>query len=190
MRHADALTALIATDATLMELLRTAGKLGMTDWCIGAGAVRNLVWNHLHPGRPALCAPDVDFVYFEPGDLSATHEAQVLLALTQAAPQVTWDVVNQARVHLWYENHYGVAKKPLDSLAAGIASWPETATCVGASLDTKDQLHIIAPHGLDDLFNLILRRNPAFTDKALYLQRLTDKRFSERWPGLQIAPDQ
>lgn len=185
MQHAEALTHLVAADPALMHLLRVARHIGLADWCIGAGAIRNLVWNHLHPDQPAQLANDIDFVYFEPGDLSGAHEERALDALTWAAPHVVWDVVNQARVHLWYEQRHGVALAPIDSLTTGVAGWPETATCVGVRLDGQDLLHVIAPHGLDDLFNLVLRRSPAFSNATFFAQRLADKQFAKRWPGLQ-----
>ena len=80
---------------------RAACATGL-DWCIGAGAVRALVWNHLH-GLPAGShAPaDVDFVYFDPADLSSASETGLAARLRAAAPDAPWEVVNQARVHLW-----------------------------------------------------------------------------------------
>ena len=74
--RADALRALVRAHAPLMRWLRAARACATgLDWCIGAGAVRALVWNHLH-GLPAGShAPaDVDFVYFDPADLSSASE--------------------------------------------------------------------------------------------------------------------
>lgn len=94
-------------------------------------------------------------------------------------------MVNQARVHLWRRDG-GIAPPPLASLAAGIATWPETATCIGVSLDAGDHLRILAPHGLEDLFDLVLRPSPGLRDPALYTQRLRAKRYTEKWPRLRV----
>ena len=59
---------------------------------------------------------------------------------------------------------------PIASLEAGIAAWPETATCVGVSLGRDDALRILCPHGLSDLYALILRPSPALADPALFAQ--------------------
>ena len=100
---ADALRALVRAHAPLMRWLRAARACATgLDWCIGAGAVRALVWNHLH-GLPAGShAPaDVDFVYFDPADLSSASETGLAARSRAAAPDAPWEVVNQARVHLW-----------------------------------------------------------------------------------------
>ena len=60
------------------------------------------------------------------------------------------------------------ASAPIASLEAGIAAWPETATCVGVSLGRDDALRILCPHGLSDLYALILRPSPALADPALF----------------------
>lgn len=186
--RADALRALVRAHAPLMCWLRAARACATgLDWCIGAGAVRALVWNHLH-GLPAGShAPaDVDFVYFDPADLSSASETGLAARLRAAAPDAPWEVVNQARVHLWRRDGERVPP-PIASLEAGIAAWPETATCVGVSLGRDDALRILCPHGLSDLYALILRPSPALADPALFAQRLRAKRYTEKWPRLRLA---
>ncbi|MCY1205229.1 Nucleotidyltransferase [compost metagenome] len=187
--QAAALRALVLAHAPLMRWLRAARDHGPAGGCIAAGAIRSLVWNHLH-GYPAGSHPpaDVDFVYYDPSDLTPGHEAGVARRLREAAPDAPWEAVNQARVHLWRRNRRGDAPPPAASLAAGIASWPETATCVGVGLTRDGQVRIVAPHGLDDLFALVLRPSPG-ADLHAYAQRLAAKRHPETWPRLTvIAP--
>ncbi|MBV2161011.1 nucleotidyltransferase family protein [Achromobacter denitrificans] len=171
-----------------MRWLRAARDHGPAGGCIAAGAVRSLVWNHLH-GYPAGSHPpaDLDFVYHDPTDLSAGHEDGVARRLRAAAPDAPWEVVNQARVHLWRRDGRGAPPPPAASLAAGIAAWPETATCVGVALEGDDELRIVAPHGLADLFALVLRPSPG-ADPRAYAQRLADKRHADTWPRLTIIP--
>jgi hypothetical protein len=186
--HAERLRALVRRHAPLMRWLHAARDGGAADWCLGAGVIRTLVWNHLHDLPPDSHAPaDVDFVYFDDTDLTAAHEAAITRRLQAAAPQAPWEVVNQARVHLWRRDG-GIAPPPALSLAAGIATWPETATCIGVSLDADDRLRILAPHGLDDLFGLVLRPSPGLRDPALYAQRLLAKRYTDKWPRLRVQP--
>ena len=40
---------LISADVEAMETLRAAQRLGLPDWWLGAGFVRNRVWDHLTP---------------------------------------------------------------------------------------------------------------------------------------------
>ena len=72
------------------------------------------------------------------------------------------------------------------SLEEGVSTWPEFATCVGVNLDEEDAIGIVAPHGLDDLFGLLVRHNPLRVSVATYQQRIQSKRFGERWPLLSI----
>ncbi|KGD98399.1 hypothetical protein JL37_06885 [Achromobacter sp. RTa] len=179
---------MVLAHAPLMRWLRAARDHGPADGCIAAGAVRSLVWNHLH-GYPADSHPsaDIDFVYHDASDLSPGHEAAVAGRLREAAPDAPWEVVNQARVHLWRRDSRGDAPPPAASLEAGIASWPETATCVGVRLTGDGQIAIVAPHGLTDLFALVLRPAPG-ADPRAYAHRLAAKRHSETWPRLTVIP--
>jgi hypothetical protein len=53
-------------------------------------------------------------------------------------------------------------------------------------LNDDDSLGIIAPHGLDDLYALRVRHNPARASLDAYRERVRGKRFHVRWPGLEI----
>jgi len=46
------------------------------------------------------------------------------------------------------------------SLIEGVASWPEIAT-VAVTLTPSGSIEVIAPHGLDDLFDMVVRWNGA-----------------------------
>lgn len=186
--HAATLRRLVLAHPPLVRWLHAARDHGPTDGCIGAGVVRSLVWNHLHGYPAGSHAPaDVDFVYHDPADLTAGHEASVAKRLSAAAPDAAWEVVNQARVHLWHRDSAGVAPPSAASLTAGIATWPETATCVAVRLTRDGLVDIIAPHGLADLFGLVLRPSPA-ADRQAYASRLVAKRHAEIWPRLTVIP--
>jgi hypothetical protein len=92
-----------------MAALRAVRDLHLTSWCIGAGAVRNLVWDALHGYQ--------------------TRSALADIALT-----------------------------------------------------------VIAPHGLDDLLSIVVRRNPARVSVETYRQRVVHKRYAERWPKVSVVP--
>lgn len=170
----------------LMDALRAARSLQLASWCIGAGAVRNLVWDHLHQ-RPAQVPGDVDLVYFDP-NAHAEQDENLRERLATCCPELPWDVTNQAHVHRWYADYFGQPMAPLNSLEEAVGSWPEYATAVGLYLDADDALQVIAPHGLDDLFALRIRHNPTRVGIATYQQRVAQKRYQERWPLVQIIP--
>lgn len=106
--------------------------------------------------------------------------------LQQRCPAWRWDVTNQAGVHLWYRDQ-GRSFAPFHSTCEAIACWPETATTLGVRLQEDDQLSLFAACGWEDVWKLILRHNPARVSYATFLQRVQEKRFLQRWPGLRLV---
>jgi hypothetical protein len=181
-----ALAALVQAQPRFMAWLRAARSLGLQHWCIGAGAVRNLVWDHLHGHTTPSALADVDLAFFDPHPPTADHDAQLQAQLQHLQPECPWEVTNQALVHTWFEAHFGHAVPALPSLEAAVASWPEYATAVGVWLDGAGRVQVIAPHGLDDLWGQRVRRNPARVSLATYQHRVRSKRYTERWPRVVV----
>jgi hypothetical protein len=179
------LIAIVRASEPLMEALAAARALQLPSWCIGAGAVRSLVWDALHGHAKPSATEDVDVVYFD-ASCDAGRDADLAQRLAGTLPAVRWEVTNQAHVHRWFAQALGQQVPPLRSLEAGVATWPEFATCVGVNMDREDGLRVIAPHGLEDLFGLRVRHNPARASAAIYRQRVQSKRFAVRWPLLSI----
>lgn len=182
------LIALALTSPWYRKALDAVAGLGLRSWCVGAGAVRNLVWDHLHGYTMPSPLADVDVAYFDADDLSPTTEARLQAALTAACPDLPWEVTNQAGVHLWYERYFGDQVAPLESIEAAVATWPETATSVALTVAPDGTPHVIAPCGLEDLFGMVVRRNPTRVSIARYHERIATKKYAERWPRVTIVP--
>ncbi|MDR6993067.1 nucleotidyltransferase family protein [Luteimonas sp. 3794] len=176
---------IVSNSVWFMDALRAARALDLPAWCIGAGALRNLVWDTLHGHAQPSALSDIDLAWFD-----ASHSApQCDRDLQRRLPRLSiapWEVTNQAHVHRWFEGHFGHAVAPLASLHEAVASWPEFATSVGVWLDARDDLRLITPYGLDDLLGMVVRRNPARVDVATYRMRTTQKRYAERWPRVRV----
>jgi hypothetical protein len=163
----------------MMRLLGAVADLQLPDAWIGAGFVRNAVWDALTGGGPTMLN-DVDVVYFDLSDLSAERDRSIEAGLFRAVDNVPWSVKNQARMHgrngdLLYRD-----------CADAVAHWPETATAVAARL-SGGRVELIAPHGIGDLLGLIVRPTPAFAGKlSLYRTRLREKNWQQRWPALTV----
>jgi hypothetical protein len=123
-------------------------------------------------------------VYFDAVDTAGERSLEA--ALRQHAPHFDWEVTNQAGVHLWYEQTFGRAVAPLRSVEEGIATWPETATAVAARLAPDGDIALLAPLGLDDLLDMIVRWNPALATSEQYLQRIGARQFGRRWPKVRV----
>ena len=78
--------------------------------------------------------------------------------------------------------------EPYCSTANALRYWPETATAVAVRIGRSTLIEIIAPYGLDDLFERRLRATPFFeSDKRdVFWQRVVAKQWLERYPDLQL----
>jgi hypothetical protein len=185
-QRVEDLVQIVAASRWFMPALRTVRSLKLHSWCIGAGAVRNLVWDHLHAYEEPSELSDVDVAYSdasaEPGQ---DHEIQEILQALQ--PSTPWEATNQAFVHKWFEGYFGHPVEPLLSLEDAVATWPEFATSVGVCLNAQDQIEVIAPHGLDDLFSMRVQRNPRRVSLETYRARVQQKQYAQRWPRVTVV---
>lgn len=169
-----------------MSVLYAVRACNPPDWFVGAGVIRNIVWDYLHNYHEPTALSDVDVIFFDPSDLSPVSDQSVTKELFDNLPNILWEATNQAAVHLWYEKLFGYPAPSLKSSEEAIATWPETATSVGVRLLANDELLIVAPFGLDDLFNMILRRNPNRITVELFRQRVQEKAIQHNWPKVKI----
>jgi uncharacterized protein len=186
VQHQDRLVQIIAATPWLMRALWAVRSVAPAAACVGAGAVRSTVWDSLHGYSESSPLADVDVAYFDPRDVSPQSDAAYERRLAEVEPDLQWEVVNQAGVHLWYEKAFEEAVPPLRSLEEGIASWPETATSVAVWLDSDGCIRVVAPLGLEDLFDCVVRRNPARATVGMFRARVEAKRYSERWPQVRV----
>jgi hypothetical protein len=142
------------------------------------------VWN-LQAGRvPSAEIKDYDLFYFDAGDTSENGERKVQARLDELLGDlgVTIEVSNQARVHIWYESHFGYPYEQLHNARDGIDRFLVLATCVGVRPG-----EIYAPSGLEPLYDGILAMNPLTPHRDLFDQKTASYRV--RWPWLRIQTD-
>jgi len=60
----------ISEDEWMMETLRIVERLALPDWYVGAGFVRNKIWDVLHDYAKRTPLDDIDVIYFDPSDIS------------------------------------------------------------------------------------------------------------------------
>lgn len=171
---------IIAQDSVAKKQLRAVRSLGLPDWCIAAGFVRNRVWDHLHGIVPARQPVDIDVLYFDATDTSKDPEVEYERRLDALLPGLPWQVRNQARMHVWK------GLPPHRSTSDAMIYWLETVTAVGVRLEADDRLTVVAPLGTDDLLGLRCRPT-AFgrTRRDEYEARITAKRWRELWPNVR-----
>ncbi len=170
---------LVKDDKWMMAVLNEAEELHLQDWMIGAGFLRNKVWDHLHGIKRGVAdAGDIDLIYFDPEDQNENHD-RALSAQMNGKLGLEWEIVNQAYTHKWHDR-----KIPYKNSAEALAEWVETPTCVAVTLMNGEPT-IIAPLGIDDLVNLIVRPTPT-AEPDSFNRRYRDKKWLEKWPRLRI----
>ena len=174
------IASIIAQDPVGMKQLRAARTLGLPDWCIAAGFVRNRVWDHLHGISPPRPSADIDVLYYDKADLSKETEQAFEARLNVLLP-APWQVRNQARMHVW--KNLPQHKSSADSMIY----WLETVTAVGVRLEDDDTLTVIAPLGTDDLLGLCCRPTD-FGRVRLdeYEARIASKGWRTLWPKVRF----
>jgi hypothetical protein len=183
MNEADIIQ-MIQNDTWMMSILTKADRLNLPDWVIGAGFLRNKVWDHLHDiKRDVADTHDIDLVYFdsmnqdEESDRKLSEGMNGILGLD-------WEIVNQAYTHKWHNRNVQYR-----DTAEGLSEWVETPTCVGVTI-ANGKLKIVAPHGIEDLVNLIVRPTPSRrSDLTLFYKRIESKKWLEKWPKLRVVVD-
>ncbi|MCU1374416.1 MAG: hypothetical protein JWO68_1702 [Actinomycetia bacterium] len=178
---------LVQRNPVIAALFERTPALGLPDWCLGAGAVAQTVWNILSGRDSGAGIVDYDLVYFDPTDLSKDAELNNERAVQELVAElaVSLDVKNEARVHLWYEKRYGRAIEPYRSLGDAIRTWPTTATCIGIRAEDGG-FDVYAPFGLSDLLGMVVRPNKTQITQSVYEAKV--ERWIAVWPTLTVVP--
>ncbi|MEM7670878.1 MAG: nucleotidyltransferase family protein, partial [Pseudomonadota bacterium] len=151
-----------------------------------SGAIYNTVWNALTSRPSGHGIKDIDLFYFDGSDLSYKAEDRVIRQgrdIFDPAPPV--EIRNQARVHLWFEGHYGHPISPLGSCCESIGQFASETHAVGVRL-CDEGLEIHAPFGLGAIFGMRIVPNRRSQSRATYEAKAL--RAQALWPEVEIAP--
>ena len=182
----DALIEIVRDCPSLMTTFRLARTLDLPDWWIVSGAIYNQVWNHL-TGKPDLYGvKDIDLFYFDPDTSYAAEDKVIQQAAGHFTTPLPVEVRNQARVHLWYKDHFGQDYAPLTKSTDGIDNFACKTHAVGMRLNADDTFDIYAPFGLNDIFGFRLTPHTKRDNRATHLAK--GKRQSALWPELTFIP--
>ena len=179
---------IITQNPAIKTVLDRTPDVHLPNWYLGAGCLAQTVWNYYSNRDLQDSISDLDLVYFDDSDLSFKAEDQIIRLIRDLFSdlEIHVDVKNQARVHLWYEKHFGYPIKPYQSVEDAINTWPTTATSTGVKMNGNGQFMVYAPFGLDDLLNMVVRANKAQITEAIYLKKV--ERWKACWPDLEIVP--
>ncbi|WP_026905582.1 nucleotidyltransferase family protein [Paucisalibacillus globulus] len=179
LRNKQNIIELFNNDKQMIAILRAVQTLNLPDWWICAGFVRSKIWDVLHGFSHPTPTDDIDVVYFDPLHTEETMEKEFEQKLKSNFPNIPWSVKNEARMH--HINGLEPYKNTIDA----ISKFPETVTALGIKLDENEELKLTAPHGLEDVLNMIVRPTPYFIESEermkIYYHRLQKKKWHDKW---------
>ena len=172
----------VQNSSVIMTVLRAMEATDTRLW-LGGGAIRNCVWDEL-TGRSTVI-DDFDIIYFDASNIHPEKDKEIEQAVQgRLVSSIRVSVKNQARMHLV------TGEPPSSSLEAAIANWPETATAIAVQRKLG-QIVLMAPLGVDDLLNLIVRPTQYHASHPKsFDRRKSVKAWTSHWPELTVESGQ
>lgn len=179
----DAFIAAALSNPVNADVLKRLPALGANDAWLASGCLFQSAWNTICGFEPRHGIADYDLFYFDP-DISWDAEDAVIKRAAELFSDIDAkiEVRNQARVHLWFEKKFGAPYRPLSKSTDAIDRFLMLNAMVGINSDYT----VYAPHGFDDIANMIVRPNhsaPNFQART-YLEKAA--RWKPLWPKLTI----
>lgn len=199
------LLAIVLAHPAIPRVLRAISTLNppLPNVYLAGGCIRNTVWNSLFKDSK-LKINDFDIGFYDPiGDRA--QESRAKEALTAHLPDLAgtaFDVKNQYSFGKWRPTKDG---RIVDyaSVEDGIADFVHTATSVGVRIEgdtlSKKEVprtvllshkgtnyRIVAPHGLEDLFEGIVRPVPSHRDSKAAREK--GPTYLAACPSLKLLP--
>lgn len=182
---ADRLIADALTNPVNVAILERLPELGVEQPWLVAGCIYGAAWNRLTGRPPGENVKDYDIFYWDE-DTSWEAEDTVIrrAGALFADLGVPVELKNQKRVPLWYCGKFGVDYGPVGCAADAIARFQVACTCVGLA-PGRGGVELYAPHGLEELYEGVLRANPLTPSPAERIRAKAES-YRARWPWLRI----
>jgi hypothetical protein len=177
---------IVRADPQLLQLLNAGRAANLPQWRLVAGCIYQTVWNRLTGRPPGTGINDYDLIYFDDHDLSKEAEVAAEQNVRERLPDLSApvEVRNQARVHSWFEDYFGIPYAPLSCADEAITRYASKTHAVGIRLTADGHLDIYAPFGLEDIFAMIVRPNYALPNKPTHDRKAA--RAKAIWPELTV----
>jgi len=170
----------------VLEILEDYSKTNpnFKDYYLAAGCINQTVLNYYHNYPLNYGINDFDIVYFD-NDTSYESEDLIIKELSSKLKHINinFDIKNENRVPIWYNQKYHIKRDNYLSLEDAISKWTSTITCIGVRKN-NNKLIVYAPYGLNDLFSLIVRPVKLEVYEKLYNEKV--KKWTTLWPKLKF----
>ncbi len=169
----------LEADELRIRALDEAASIGLDDWCLAAGFVRNMVWDKTHNYSVSTPLNDIDVIYFNPNDLNEKTDKEYERLLTSKS-NLPWSVKNQARMHIRNSD------RPYTSTCDAMSYWVEIETAIGVRKLPSQSLELVAPFGCESLFRNTVTINNKRRKPKEFEQRVESKGWLNCWPQLTV----
>lgn len=180
----------IRRNPVVVRILERMPSLSAPDCWLVSGCLFQTIWNVLEGRDPAQGILDYDLFYFDE-NLSYEAEDRWIKRAGEVFAGVGGlvELRNQARVHLWYPEKFGVDYPQLTSTCDGVRHFLAQACVVAVRPDMTGGLELFAPLGLDDIYDRVIRPNPLWPEGPM--DRLAEKfaRWQSVWPALRLVDE-
>lgn len=173
----------LSTQTEIQEIFTILKQQQINEAVLTAGAVRNLVWDKLTQQKYNILQENIDILF---ADQSLSYEKLLTkkAIINQKYSKYLWNIQNVRQNNAASHQPFG------NSVENALMTIPETCSAVGISISKQGEFEILAPFGLDDLFNLEVHPNPTWLDNktkmAAYQRRLNWKNWTDKWPNLKV----
>src|SRR5699024_6283337 len=179
--YENKLKSIIENDIYMMSVLKAVEKLNLEDAWVCAGFIRNKVW----PISPNIPTPPnhLHVLHLAPPDPPPANDNPLAPHLHFLLPH------HPSPVNIPPPMHLKSDFKPFTSSYDGVAHFPETPTAIAVRIYNRD-IEIMAPYGLQDLFEMRVTPTPFFQEDnelhSIFVERIKKKRWNEIWENLYI----
>ena len=194
-----------------MDCLHALRTLDLPQGYIGAGFVRNAIWDELHEKVKPTPLNDIDVIYFsdeitesqnvaiaqnskEPAFQQQEHSLITAAAKSKIKAQeqaIERELIRMMPQANWQVKnqarmHLAHGHAPYKSSHEAISYWIERETCVAVRLLANDDLDVLAPFGLAANFAGTISINPQYPRPDVFEQRVASKNWLDVWPLLKV----
>jgi hypothetical protein len=175
---------ILRVNRSLYNVIESIDRFNLKNYYISAGCISQTVWNYQRNYKIDYGINDIDVIFFDVDDLSEETEKETEHRINDfyAGIGCSIDVTNEARVHLWYHEKFGITIPPYISSESAVNSWIP-ATAVGVKY-IDGIFTVYAPYGMNDMYSGTIRPNKALATKQHFDEK--SLKWKSKWDDLKI----
>lgn len=175
---------IIFQNKRLSEILSILQGSNLQNYYVSSGCINQTIFNYYHGYDLNKGIEDIDIIYYDK-DISIEKEEKTRQYLNSLFinMDISFDIINEARTHLWFKKDYGYNIEPYQSVEEAISTFGATVSCIGVRLE-KGEFIVYAPYGLNDLFKMVIRPTKNIFGKEKYEQKAM--KWKKKWSKLTI----